>query len=46
MGNAETAGRRHDVEFVAGLQFVRRPVGERAAVDFLHGDAQLAIVRP
>ncbi len=42
--DAEAAGRRHHIEFVAGLQFVRGPVRERAAVDLLHGDAQFAIV--
>ena len=46
MGDTETAGRRHHVEFVAGLQFVRGPVRERAAIDLFHGDPQLAIVRP
>jgi hypothetical protein len=46
MGDAEAAGRRHHVEFVAGLQFVRGPVRERAAVDLLHRDAQLAVIGP
>ena len=44
MGDAEAAGRRHHVEFVAGFQFVGGPARERAAVDLLHGDAQFAVV--
>ena len=44
--DAEAAGRGHDVEFVAGLQFIRGPARERAAVDLLHRDAQLAVVGP
>ena len=42
--DAEAAGRRHHVELVAGLQFVGRPARERAAIDLLHGDAQLAVL--
>ena len=44
MRDAEAAGRRHHVEFVAGLQFVGGPVRERAAIDLLHRDAQFAVV--
>jgi hypothetical protein len=29
---------------IAGLQFVRGPVRERAAVDLLHRDAQFAVI--
>ena len=42
--DAEAAGRRHDVEFVAGLQLVGGPARERAAVDLFYSDAQLAVI--
>ena len=44
MRDAEAAGRRHDVEFVAGFQFIGGPARERAAIDLLHRDPQLAVV--
>ena len=42
--DAEAPGRRHHVEFVAGLQLIGGPARKRAAVDLLHGDAQFAVV--
>ena len=42
--DAEAAGRRHHVEFVAGFQLVGGPARERAAIDLLHGDAQFAVI--
>jgi hypothetical protein len=43
--HAEAPGRRHDVELVAAFEFIRRPVRKCSAVNLLHGNADLAIVR-
>jgi hypothetical protein len=44
MGDAEAAGRRHHIEFIARLQFVRGPARKRTAIDLLHGDTQFAVI--